>query len=292
MIKRVIFLGTGPSSSLPNVHCITHKRDCKVCNDYVLNRDSKNVRGNISVLIQVLDEENREKNILLDCGKTFYNSTLNHFTKNNIKHIDAVIITHGHADAMFGLDDLRPWCDVMESKTIPVYLNQETMNVARSTFPYLVDTSKATGGGAVAKLDFNIINEYEPFSVFGVDITPLPVEHGLYSDKITPYMCFAYKIDDICFVSDTNKISDQSREYMLNCNILILDLLKEEPYASHFGMEQMLKECELIQPKSCYTVGMAHQLDHYELEKRFSQISLENLFNLYPAFDGLILNID
>ena len=64
--------------------------------------------------------------------------------KHGIKKIDAVLLTHGHADAILGLDDLRSW-SAFHGK-IPVYLNKECMDVVSRTFPYILDRTKATGG--------------------------------------------------------------------------------------------------------------------------------------------------
>lgn len=86
------------------------------------------------------------------------------------------MITHGHADAYYGLDDLRSWCliDKANPYSIPVYLDQLTMDILSNTFPYLVDASKATGGGDVPSFIFHIINHDDDFEVEGVKFTPLP----------------------------------------------------------------------------------------------------------------------
>ena len=47
--------------------------------------------------------------ILIDCGKSFYESALRYFPSNGLSKIDAVLLTHPHADAVLGLDDLRSW---------------------------------------------------------------------------------------------------------------------------------------------------------------------------------------
>jgi phosphoribosyl 1,2-cyclic phosphodiesterase len=86
------------------------------------------------------------------------------------------ILTHGHADAFFGLDDLRSWCTLYKDVpySIPVYLDQMTMDAITTTFPYMVDASKATGGGDIPSFTYNIIEHDKDFEVEGITFTPLP----------------------------------------------------------------------------------------------------------------------
>ena len=86
------------------------------------------------------------------------------------------MITHAHADAYYGMDDLRSWCllDKENPYSIPVYLDQSTMDTLAHTFPYMVDSSKATGGGDIPSFTYIIIEHDKDFVVEGVTFTPLP----------------------------------------------------------------------------------------------------------------------
>jgi hypothetical protein len=77
------------------------------------------------------------------------------------------------------MDDLRSWCllDKENQYSIPVYLDQNTMDTVANTFPYMVDSSKATGGGDIPSFKYNIIEHDKDFEVEGVTFTPLP---GIY----------------------------------------------------------------------------------------------------------------
>lgn len=105
----------------------------------------------------------------------YLESALDIFPRYGIREIDALILSHGHADAVLGLDDLRAWTSggtLQES--VPVYLNEETFAVVSRAFPYLVSKANATGGGEVASFQFTVIKGNENFEVAGLDITPLP----------------------------------------------------------------------------------------------------------------------
>lgn len=102
-----MFVGTGTSSAVPILPCITDpEQRCKTC----LSSAEEDTRGNTSAVVQAKGSDGGFKTILIDCGKTFYRDSLKHFPKRGLRKIDGLLLTHGHADAMYGLDDLRV-CD-------------------------------------------------------------------------------------------------------------------------------------------------------------------------------------
>ena len=96
---NLIFLGTGSSDGIPRVSCLTNpEKICKVC-ESAKNPESKNRRRNTSIAIKT-DRNYKQKNIIIDAGKTFWDSAIKFFPKNNIRNIDEIVITHAHADAV------------------------------------------------------------------------------------------------------------------------------------------------------------------------------------------------
>ena len=61
---------------------------------------------------------------------------MSQFPNRGLGKIDGLLLTHGHADAMYGLDDLRSWTMRSIQDCIDVYTNQDTFNVVCSVFPY------------------------------------------------------------------------------------------------------------------------------------------------------------
>ena len=107
--SNLIFIGTGTSEGIRRVSCLTRSDNfCKVCKDSIIP-GSFNRRRNTSVLITRKINTTEEINIMIDVGKFFYESAINLFPRYNIKKIDSIILTHTHADAVGGLDDLRDW---------------------------------------------------------------------------------------------------------------------------------------------------------------------------------------
>ena len=129
---NIVFLGTGTSERVPRVTCLSKKQgNCTVCLD-ALNRGSKNFRRNTSLLIQYEDLERFKRNVIIDTGKSFYESALSFFPRSGVHSIDAVIISHAHADAIGGLDDLRDWTNNAQ-KTIPVFVRGIDMETISKT---------------------------------------------------------------------------------------------------------------------------------------------------------------
>ena len=121
------------------------------------------------------------KTILIDCGKTFREGAIRWFPHFDIRSVDFVVLTHGHADALFGIDDLRSTRDKEDKAPIPCYQSKECELVTRGIFPYLYPRQRIEGEEVrfVANIDWR---EITPFILFepvpGLAIYPLPVEHG------------------------------------------------------------------------------------------------------------------
>ncbi|KAL7752548.1 hypothetical protein RI367_002082 [Sorochytrium milnesiophthora] len=293
-VRELIFLGTGTSSCVPNVRCLVHDVGCKVCPTTVGNPKSKNRRRNTSLLVRIAPSEDcvdpdKYLNVVIDAGKTFYDSSVQWFTEYGIKSLDAVVLTHPHADAMhgsrlqvvmsvrykadsrcrIGLDDLRSWTFDSRFRTaaIPVHLHKTTLATVATTFPYIVHTDLATGGGGVPALDFIAFDDSSTgFDVCGVQFVPIKVHHGLDVDG-TPFYSWGYRFGDVSYVSDASLVPDASLEKMRGSNIVIMDALRELPHVSHFGYAQCLDCITSVQARYGLMTGFTHALSHEELQQ-------------------------
>jgi phosphoribosyl 1,2-cyclic phosphodiesterase len=204
----------------------------------------KNIRRNTSCAIRIDGKDGEKKTIVIDVGKNFQASSIEWFPKFGLRHIDAVLITHAHADAMNGLDDLRAWTLGKSSiqKHIDIYVSQATFKDVQRSFPYLVAKEYASGGGDVPEFKWHIINDQVPFEIenTGIEVTPFTVQHGrLFSTDpphayistpdntlpstpivsgassparvVHPYLWFGFKIQDtIVYISDVSYIPEEA----------------------------------------------------------------------------------
>ncbi|GEM11779.1 metallo-beta-lactamase domain containing protein [Rhodotorula toruloides] len=211
---ELLFLGTACSSALPNIACTTDPvNGCKACLDTVGNPESKNVRGNTGCVLRVPQGDGKEElTILIDCGKTFREQALKFFPLHGLRKIDACLLTHHHADATDGLDDLRMWTyNSAIERAIPIYCTRTTYDQIASSFPYMISKAAASGSGAVPSFDWRIMGEDEEWNVCGVKIVPVPVEHGHYFDRKTgpqrPLISLGFLIDStVLYLSDVSRV--------------------------------------------------------------------------------------
>ncbi|KAG8763831.1 hypothetical protein FRC11_011500 [Ceratobasidium sp. 423] len=169
-----IFHGTGTSSSVPNIACITADPiTCETCGSTLLPEGQKNKRRNTGGILRILgDSQNPSRVIVIDIGKTFLSAAYDLFPRYGLRRIDAVILTHPHADGWTLGKSIQAHIDV--------YVSALTFKEVQRSFPYLVAKEFATGGGDIPEFRWHIIKENEPFRVEGIDfdITPIAVHHG------------------------------------------------------------------------------------------------------------------
>ncbi|GAA6020469.1 hypothetical protein JCM10207_000013 [Rhodosporidiobolus poonsookiae] len=215
-------LGSGGSAAVPDIACVTSpSTGCACCLDTVKNRRSPNVRGNTGAVLRVPPREGKEdegeKTILIDCGKTFREQALKIFPKKGFRRIDTCILTHHHADAVDGLDDLRAWTYASAiERTIPIYCTRTTFDFIRAGFPYLVSKAAASGSGAVPSFEWHVMPDDQPWDVCGVRILPVPAHHGhFFTRGHPPLICLGFVIEEsVLYMSDVSYIPEETWTYL------------------------------------------------------------------------------
>ncbi|KAJ1688245.1 hypothetical protein LUZ63_019635 [Rhynchospora breviuscula] len=305
--SSLIFLGTGCSSAVPNARCLIQPSDppCKVCSDSLsIPPDlNPNYRCNTSLLIDYLEDNGMSRRyILIDVGKCFREQVLRWFVRHKIPRVDSIILTHEHADAVLGLDDIRvvqPFSPTNDIEPTPIYLTQFAMDSISVKFPYLA-TKKLKEGQEVrrvAQLDWRIIesNHEKSFLCSGLEFVPLPVMHG------EDYVCLgflfgrksriAYISDVSRFIPSTESVISKSRDQQLD--LLILDTLyRRGSHNTHFCWDQSLDAVKRICPKKALLIGMTHEYDHDRDNEILSEWSRQEGIPVQLAHDGLRLSVD
>jgi phosphoribosyl 1,2-cyclic phosphodiesterase len=326
-VFQVVFLGTGVSTAIPSIrHVLDMKENpCRVCDDAMNNQSSKNKRNNVSVAIMFNDENNKRKCYLVDAGKTLRDTCLSTFVKYSIQEVNGILLTHGHADAMMGIDDLR---DLQHSRVVPVpdpmnssksivgfqilsgpmniYSTQTTYETVSNAFPYLttcqpcyLDKKNNVLERRIAYLKFNIINDFDHLYVHKESeedtniekkmlIKTFPVYHG--GDYVSLGFSFG-KEGQFIYISDVKIIPEGSWKYLKSIpkiKYLIIDVLNWKGIFSHMGLDEVIEVAKELQPEYVYCIGMSCGMGmHDEIE---AKIQREYGANFFLAYDGLCID--
>jgi phosphoribosyl 1,2-cyclic phosphate phosphodiesterase len=209
-----------------------------------------------------------EYNILIDTATELRIQCL----KNNVKRLDAVLLTHSHADHVLGFDDLRHF-NRKRKTNIPVYGSEETINNVYSMFSYAFKEVSSSG----SKPKVTLIPIEGSFNLSGMEIIPVEVMHG--EEKVT-----AYRFDKFAYVTDVSQIPQDSVEKLKGLDLLIIAALRNIPHEKHFSIEQAIKMVSTLKPKQALFTHIAHEVEHEETDKTLP-------VGIKLAYDGLSIDV-
>jgi phosphoribosyl 1,2-cyclic phosphate phosphodiesterase len=255
---QMILLGTGTSNGVPMIGC-----HCETCE----SSNPQNKRTRSGVLVQA-----PAGNFLIDTPPELRLQLV----RERIDVAHAVLFTHGHADHLFGLDDVRI-CSYYLKQVIPLYCESETERRIRKSFDYAFDDPYAIRHfGAVPQFSVNSIGT-EPFDLLGLLVRPIRLWHG-------EMPILGFRINNVAFCTDVSRIPDESWPLLEGLDVLVLDALREKPHPTHFNLSQALDVVRQTRPRQAYLTHIAHTLEHEATNARLPPgVSL--------AYDGLRIHL-
>ncbi len=243
--------------------------ECAVCTSAVSpTGDPRNRRTRPSVLVSYGGH-----NVLIDTGPDFHAQAI----RENLRRVDAVLYTHGHADHILGMDDLRPL--TFHSATgIPLYADEPTAATIERVFDYTF--RKVDRYATSARVTLNRIST-EPgtaIELFGAQFESIPVTHG--RQTIT-----GFRFGSAAYLTDLNDIPAESYPLLADLDILVLDALRREPHPTHSTLDNSIALVERIMPRRAFFTHMSHDLDHAATDAILPP-------HIRLAYDGLQLQFD
>ena len=203
----------------------------------------------------------------MDTGPDLRQQALTH----GIRHIDAVLYTHGHADHILGIDELRRY-NAIQHRAMKCYGDPVTLGEIRQVFGYVFNAATPKGGGVP---DLELVSVDGEFEIEGQRIVPVPLMHGK-----RPILGFRF--DGFAYLTDCSRIPDGSWSLLQGLDVLVLDALRERPHPTHFSVDEALAAVRRIGPRRAYFTHMCHDLPHAATCARLPE-------GVELAYDGLIV---
>jgi len=231
---KITFLGTGTSQGVPMIAC-----NCEVCT----SDNPKDKRLRSSILIQ-----QNGLNIVVDTTPDFRYQML----RKEVKHLDAILITHSHKDHIAGMDDVRAF-NYFQKSPVDIFATEATQSVIRKDFSYAFAEKKYPG---IPNIDLHTIG-HDDFEIQGLNITPIHVLH--YKMPVV-----GFRIGDFTYITDANYIAPKEKEKLMGTKTLVLNALRKKPHLSHFTLPQAIALSNEIKAQQTYFTHISHQLGRYE----------------------------
>jgi phosphoribosyl 1,2-cyclic phosphate phosphodiesterase len=249
----MILLGTGTSVGVPAIGC-----GCPVCT----SNNPRNSRLRASALVGLPGG-----NLLIDTSPDLRQQLL----REGVGIVHAVAYTHGHADHLYGLDDLR-LMQFYLGGPVPLYCEPIVERRIRQSYDYAFRDASKSHVGAVPQLVLKTIG-LEPFEVLGERITPLRLLHGPEFDVL------GFRIGNVAYCTDVKSIPAESWPRLEGLDVLILDALRETPSATHLTLDEAVAVAERLRPRQTLFTHIAHDLDHDITNRRLPP-------HMQLAYDG------
>ena len=259
MDATLIFLGTGTSMGVPTLGCT-----CAVCT----SADPHDRRLRPSVLLRWRDADTGDEHaVVIDTGPDFREQAL----RTNITHVDAVFYTHGHADHILGMDDLRPLSYIAQRRgeRIPLYADEETAATLKRIYSYTF--SPQATYPTRARVELRPLAERN--AIGGAEFVVVPLMHG-------ELPIVGYRFGNAAYMTDVSAIPDESFALLEGVEVLALSALRHTPHPSHATLEQALAWARRIGAKQTWFTHIAHDLGHEETNRNLPA-------NAQLAYDGL-----
>lgn len=264
MTLSLTILGCGSSGGVPRVGV-----GWGACNPH----EPRNRRLRCSALVERTNPEGTTR-VLVDTSPDLREQLL----AQDVRHLDAVLYTHEHADHTHGIDDLRPLVIAMRRR-MTIYTDDATSAMLHARFAYCFETPPGSDYPPI--LEERRIVPPQPVRIEGqgggIEAEPFRMVHGNIE-------ALGFRFGSIAYASDVSRMPPESEERLHGLEVLIIDALRYTPHPTHFCLADALSLIERVSPKRAVLTNLHTDMDYAQLARELPE-------GIEPAYDGMRLEI-
>jgi phosphoribosyl 1,2-cyclic phosphate phosphodiesterase len=237
--------------------------------------DPRNRRGRCSLLVRRLEGEGASTTLVVDAAPEFRQQT----AAAGVTRLDALLLTHDHADQTHGIDDIRAFA-MIQARRIDCWMDLATELTMRRRFGYIFE-----GEGLYPAIgDIHAAPPFAlPSAVNGpsgdIPVVTFDQDHG------PGVRSLGYRFGDAAYSSDVVDLPESSFEALEGLDLWIVDALRHRPHPTHAHLEKTLSWVERLKPRRAILTNMHIDLD-------YKALLAELPVGVEPAYDGMRITLD
>ncbi len=230
--------------------------------------EPRNFRLRCSMLVRRLGE-GAPTTVLVDASPELRIQT----ARAGVTRLDAVLLTHDHADQVHGLDDVRAFA-LRQRARLPCWMDAATTETMHRRFGYIFKSE----GGYPAICDAHAIPAHgTPWRVHGpsgaIPVVTFDQDHG-------GVRSVGYRCGGVAYSSDVVGLDDAAFEALAGLDFWIVDALRRAPHPTHAHLDRTLEWIARAKPKRAILTNMHIDLDYQTLLRELPD-------GVEPAYDGM-----
>ena len=256
---KVTVLGCGGSGGVPLIGC-----KCAVCT----SNDPRNKRTRVSIVV-----EEGPTRVLVDASPDLRQQ----FLANGLAQVDAVVLTHAHADHIHGIDDLRS-VNYHRNAPLDVWGDPLTLAETLRRFGYAFNPPRTNDGiwYAPSLVARAIAGRFE---IGGLAIAPFAQTHGGDRDPT-----LGLRFGGFAYSTDVKELSEEAFAALAGVEVWVVDCLQEGPSPAHSHLEQTLGWIARVNPQRAILTHMNHRVEYADWAARLPA-------GVEPAYDGMAIEL-